>query len=67
MEMEDFDFEEVAAKIIMEAKRKMARRDAAQQAVRRVVGRAGRFNGDDVPNFLETYNGEMDTRGVEDA
>jgi hypothetical protein len=63
MEMEDFDFEEVAAKIIMEAERKMARRDVAQQA----VGRAGRFNGDDVPNFLEAYNGEMDVRGVKAA
>jgi hypothetical protein len=32
MEMEDFDFEGVAAKIMMEAERRMARRDAAQQA-----------------------------------
>jgi hypothetical protein len=55
MEMEDFDFdfEEVAAKIMVEAERRMARRDSAQQAVERVVGRAGRFNRDDVPNFLE--------------
>jgi hypothetical protein len=62
MEMEnfDFDFEEVAAKVMMEAERRMVRRDTAQQAVERVVGRAGRFNGDDVPRFLEAYNGEMD-------
>jgi hypothetical protein len=67
MEMEDFDFEEMAAKIMMEVERRMARRDAAQQAVERVIGRAGRFNGDNVPSFLEAYNGEMDARGVEDA
>jgi hypothetical protein len=57
----------VAAKIMMEAERKMARQDAAQQAVGRVVGRAYWLNGDDVPKFLEAYNGEMDARGVEDA
>jgi hypothetical protein len=67
MESEDVDFKEMAAKIMMEAERRMARRDATQQAVERVVGRAGRFNEDDVPNFLEAYNGEMDARGVEDA
>jgi hypothetical protein len=32
-----------------------------------VVERAGWFNGDDVPKFLEAYNGEMDARGVEEA
>jgi hypothetical protein len=30
MEIEDFNFEELVAKIIMEAERKMVRRDAAQ-------------------------------------
>ena len=64
---EDFDFEEMVAKLVVEAERKMERRDAAQQVVERVVGRADRFNGDDVPNFLETYNGGMDARGVEEA
>jgi hypothetical protein len=69
MEMEDFDidFEEVAAMVMMEAERRIARRDAAEQVIEKVVGRAGRFNGDDVPTFLEAYNGEMDARGVEDA
>jgi hypothetical protein len=50
---EDFDFEEMVAKLMVEAERKMARQEAAQQAVGRVVGRAGRFNGDGVPKFLE--------------
>jgi hypothetical protein len=67
MEMEDFDFEGVAAKIMIEAKWRMARRDAAQQAVERVVGRAGRFNGDSVLSILGAYNGEMDARGIEDT
>jgi hypothetical protein len=61
---EDFDFEEMVAKLMVEAKRKMARQEAAQQAVGRVVGRAGRFNRDNVPKFLEAYNEEMDAWGV---
>jgi hypothetical protein len=66
MEMEDFDFEEVVAKIMMEARRTMATRDVAQQAVERVVGQVGRFNGNDVPNFLRPYNAEMTERGVDE-
>ena len=42
---EDFDFEDMMAKIVMEAGRKMAKRDVAQQAVKRVIDRVGRFNG----------------------
>ena len=64
---EDFDFEEMMAKIVMEAGRKMAKRDAAQQAVERVVDRVGRFNGDDVPRFLEAYDAEMTEWGVDEA
>ena len=53
MEMEeDLDFEEMMAKIVMEAGRKMAKQDVAQQAVERVVDRVGRFNGNEVPRFL---------------
>ena len=50
MEMEDFDFAEMMTKIVMDARRKKARRDVAKQAVERVVGRVGRFNGEEVPN-----------------
>ena len=39
----------------------------AQQAVERVVDRVGRFNGDDVPRFLEAYNAEMTKRGMDEA
>ena len=52
MEDGDFEFAEMMAKIVMDVERKKARRDAAQQAVERVVGRVGQFNGDDVPKFL---------------
>jgi hypothetical protein len=40
---EDFDFEETVTTLIREAEWKTVRREAAQQAVGRVVGRAGRF------------------------
>ena len=59
---EGFDFTEMMTKIVMDAERRKARRDAAQQAVKKVVGR---FNGDDVPNKLGAYNAEMMERGVD--
>ena len=64
---EDFDFEKMMAKIVMESGQKMAKRDAAQQVVERVVDRVGRFNGNEVPNFLRAYNAEMTERGVDEA
>ena len=64
---EDFDFAEMMAKIVMDAERKKVRRDAAQQAVERVVGRVGRFNGDDVPKNLGGYNAEMTDTGMDEA
>ena len=48
---EDFDFAEMAAKIVMDAEQKAAKQEAAQQAVERVVGRVGRFNAEDVPKI----------------
>ena len=67
MEDEDIDFAEMMAIIVMDAGQKKARRDAAQQAVERVVDRVGRFNGDEVPNFLRAYNAEMVEWGVDEA
>ena len=67
MEDGDFDFAEMMAKIVMDVERKKVRRDAAQQAVERVVGRVGRYNGDDVPKILGAYNAEMTERGVDEA
>ena len=52
---EDFAFVEMVAKIVMDAERKKAKQDAAQQAVERVVGRVGRFNAEDVPKILGAY------------
>ena len=69
MEMEDgdFDFAEMMAKIVMDVEWKKVRPDAAQQAVERVVGRLGRFNGDDVPKILGAYNAKITERGVDEA
>ena len=52
---EGFDFAEMMTKILMDAGWKRARRDAAQQAVERVVDLVGRFNGKGVPKFLRAY------------
>ena len=52
---DDFDFAEMTAKIVMDAERKAAKQEAAQQAVERVVGRVGRFNAKDVPKILGAY------------
>ena len=41
MEDGDFDFAEMMEKIVMDAERKKARRDEAQQAVERVVDLVG--------------------------
>ena len=38
-----------------------------QQAVECVAERVGRFNGDKVPSYMQAYNEEMDSRGVDDA
>ena len=67
MRIEEFDFEEMMAKIVMDARRKKARRDAAQQAVERVVDRVRWFNGDEVPKFLRAFNAEMTLWGVDEA
>ena len=64
---EDFDFAEMMAKIVMDAERKKARRDAAQQAVERVVGLVSRFNGKEVPKFLRAYDADMTRMGVDNA
>ena len=64
---EGFDFEEMMTKILMDAGRKRARREAAQQAVERVVRLVGRFDGKEVPNFLRAYDAEMTGMGVDEA
>ena len=61
---EDFNFAEMMAKIVMDAERKKARQDADLQAVERVVGLVGRFNGNDIPKNLRAYNAEITEWGV---
>ena len=58
---------EAMSKMIMEYSREGKRRDAAQQVVESVVERVGYFDGGIVQNFLDTYNAEMDSRGVNEA
>ena len=67
MESEDDDLAEMVAEVVLESARVVMRREAAQQAVERVVERVGRFNGDKVPSYLEAYNAEMEERGVDEA
>ena len=64
---EDFDFAEMMAKIVMDAERKKEKRDAAQQAVERVVDLVSRFNGNEVPKILRAHNAEMTEMGVDEA
>ena len=58
---------EAMTKRMMEFLREGKRRNEAQQVVERVVERMSYFNGAEVHNFLEVYNGEMDSRGVDEA
>ena len=58
---------EAMTKRMMEFLREGKRRNEAQQVVERVVERMSYFNGADVHNFLEVYNGEMNSRGVDEA
>ena len=67
MEMVDFDFVEMMEKIVMDARQKKARRDAAQQAIERVVDPVSRFNGEEIPKLLRAYNAEMTKRGMDEA
>ena len=67
MELEDNDFAQIVAEVVMEFGWVKMRREATQQAVDNVVERVGRFNGDKVPFYLDTYNAEMEVRGVNEA
>ena len=62
MELEDDDFVQIAAEVVMEFGRVTMRREAAQQVVECVVERVGRFNGDKVPFYLEADTTVMKIR-----
>ena len=65
--MEEEDFTEVMARIVMDFVRKKERREVAQQGVESVVARVGCFNEDEVPNFWRAYNAEIMKWGMCEA
>ena len=65
--MEEEDLKEMMARITMNFTRETERRDMAQQAIESVIEEVDRFNRDEVPNFIKTYNAEMTTRDVDKA
>ena len=67
MEMDEGSFTELFVEAVREFGRATARREAAQRAVECVVERVGRFNGDDVPFYMQAYNEEMSARDVDEA
>ena len=56
MELEDNDFAQIVAEVVMELRQVTMRQEAAQQVVKCMVERVGHFNGDKVSFYLESYN-----------
>ena len=67
MESKDDDFAEMVAEVVFEFGRVVMRREATQGAIEGVVERVGRFNGNNVPFYLEPYNAEMEEQEVDEA
>ena len=67
MELDEDGFAELFVEAVREFGRAATRREVAQRAVECVVERVGRFNGDDVPSYMQAYNEEMNARGVDEA
>ena len=67
MDLDEDGFAELFVEVVREFGRAIVRREVVQRAVECVVERAGRFNGDDVPSYMQAYNEEMDARDVEEA
>ena len=59
MELDEDGFTELFVEAVREFGRATKRREGAQRAVECVVERVGRFNGDDVPSYMQAYNEEM--------
>ena len=59
MELDEDGFAELFVEVGREFRRTTKRREVAQRAVESVVERVGRFNGDDVPFYMQAYNEEM--------
>ena len=67
MEMDEGSFTELFVEAVREFGRATTRREVAQRAIECVVERVGRFNGDDVPFYMQAYNEEMNARDVDEA
>ena len=67
MELDEDSFAELFVEVVREFGRATTRREVAQRVVESVVERIGRFNGDDVPSYMQAYNEEMDARGIDDV
>ena len=67
MELDKDGFAELFVEVVREFGRATTRREVAQRAVEYVVERVSRFNGDDVPSYMQAYNEEMNARDVEEA
>ena len=65
--MDEQDFTEMIARMVMSFSKERERGDTTQQAVESVVQEDGRLNGDNVPKFLRAYNAEMRKRDVDVA
>ena len=67
MELEDDDFAQMVAEVVVEFRRVTMRRESTQQVVECVVERVNRFNADKVPFYFEAYNAKMEVRGIKEA
>ena len=67
MELEEDGFAQLFIEVVREFGRATTRREAGQRAIECVAERVGRFNGDELPFYIQAYNEEMDARGVDDA
>ena len=67
MELEEVGFAQLFFEAVREFGQATTKREAAQRAVECVAERVDRFNGDNVPSYMQAYNEEMNARGVEDA
>ena len=54
-------------KLFVEAVRQFRRATTGREVPQRAVERVSRFNGDDVPSYMQAYNEEMNTRDVDEA
>ena len=67
MELEEDGFTQLFVEAVREFGRATTRREAAQRAIECMAERVVHFNWHKVPAYMQAYNEEMDSRGVDDA